>query len=260
MEFLMPKAFLSHSSKDKKIVLEVLDYFEKSLIKTWLDEDEIPGGGKLTEEIIAGIKESRYFLPFISNNFIHSSWCMDEINIAYTSFQKEEKVIIPVLLTERDKLELNSLPENKKNFIESLLLRTRYVEFDEHDLSKSIRRIADALWKNEKVKFEPIEIKKFNDVEIQLVSFQIESLPSDFLKFWDFDINDFIMQKHGKQPIIKRNIPVAFNGKGPNWLFSFLTIPFKNINDVFLYNNVSGDYICVYSLKGDLLGKVLKPE
>jgi hypothetical protein len=256
----MPKAFLSHCSKDKKIVLEVMDYFERSLIKTWLDEEEIPGGGKLTEEIISGINDCKYFLPFISNYFIDSSWCMDELNVAYSSFQKEKNVIIPVLLTERGKLELDSLADGKKRFIQSLLQRTRYVEFDEHDVLKSLKRIADALWKNELVKFDPIEVITINDIDLQLINFQIENLPSDFLKFWDFDMNDFIGQRHGEQPVIKRNLPVAFNGKGPNWLFSYFTIPFKNLNDVFLYNNVSGDYICVYSLKRDWLGKVLKPE
>jgi hypothetical protein len=41
----MPQAFLSHSTNDKQLVLKVRDYLDNSLVYTWIDQSNIPGGG-----------------------------------------------------------------------------------------------------------------------------------------------------------------------------------------------------------------------
>ena len=64
---------------------------EKSFIKAWLDKDEIPGGQSLVEIISSGIHGCSHFILFISNHYLESSWCYEELSQVYPYF-REEKV------------------------------------------------------------------------------------------------------------------------------------------------------------------------
>lgn len=90
---------------------------------------------------------------------------------------------------------------------------------------------------------------------------QTKKLESDFLATWDFDIEAFLAQSEDNRDNkpITHNLPVAFNGAGPIWLYTSMVIPLKNRLSVFVYNRPDDEYICVYSLpKDDMPGKVLK--
>jgi TIR domain len=258
----MPQAFLSHSSKDKKVVLQVAEYLEKSLVKVWIDEENIPGGGRLPQLISAGINKSKYFLMFVSNYYLHSNWCMDELDQVYTHFQRDNVVIVPVLLVPKEQLDWNGVAENRKVLVESILTRVKYIDFDTHNLEKSLEGVADALWEHEAIKFAPIKIVKADDTALQEINYTIrlKTLPTDFLHSWDVDLTEFISQSDGDQKPIRQGLPVAFFGISINWLITFFTIPFKNRRSVFFYNQNSNEYICAYAVMndGNFPGKVLK--
>jgi len=257
----MPQAFFSHNNKDKQLVLEVLDHLRQSLVATWIDQQNIPGGGSLIQQIIAGISKSQYFLAFLSNEYLNSDWCWDELEQAYTLHQKGKVKIIPILLVGRAQLDLNALADARRNFLESILTRLKYVEFDPQNMPKSLGSVAEALWQNEAIRFEPIRMIKVNGTELQVLEFKIpgSNLPVDFLRHWDLNIEDFIATSPNQQKPIKFDVPVALYGPGPNWLYAFLTLPFKNRNTVFVFNSRTSEYICVYSKSiGIELGMVLK--
>jgi len=75
------KAFLSHSSKDKKIVREVCSLLTAS--RREFDEETFEGGKRNAEEIFNSLSRSDLFVLFASNNALVSShWVSSEIKIA----------------------------------------------------------------------------------------------------------------------------------------------------------------------------------
>lgn len=257
----MPQAFLSHSTKDKQLVLKVRDHLENSLVYTWIDQSNIPGGGSLIQSIMQGIGKSKYFLAFLSNDYLQSNWCFDELEQAYGLHQDGKVTIIPILLESQDQLDLKSLSDPRRVFWETVFKRIKYVEFDRYNVAQSLDTVAEAFWHNELIRFEPVRMIKVNGTELQVVEFKIpgNNLPVDFLRHWDLKIEDFIATSTNEQKPIKFDMPVALYGPGPNWLYSFLTLPFKNRNTVFVFNSRTSEYICVYSKSASIeLGTVLK--
>ncbi len=257
----MPQAFLSHSSKDKRIVHKVLDALKKSLVKAWIYDREIAGGEGLLEAVTAGLSQSQYCVAFLSTNYLTSSWCMDELQWAYSLYQNGKLRLLPVLLDEREQLRLENLPAPRQAFVDLLLRQIKYVAFDRYDEDKSIAAILKEFWANEFVQFEPIKIETIDGVTVQLIKYGLnaKSLPSNFLQEWQFDIEEFIATDKTDGKPIQLDLPVAFSGVAINWLITYLTIPFKNRRTVFVYNQNTQDYVCVFSLPHDkMLGKTLK--
>lgn len=208
-----------------------------------------------------GISKSQYFLACLSNDYLQSNWCFDELEQAYSLHQDDKVAIIPILLESQDQLDLKSLSEPRRAFLETVFKRIKYVEFDRHNVAKSLNNVAEAFWRNELIRFEPIRTIKINGAELQVVEFKIpgSNLPVDFLRHWDLKIENFIATKPNEQKPIKFDVPVALYGPGPNWLYAFLTLPFKNRNTVFVFNSRTSEYICVYSKSAGIeLGMVLK--
>lgn len=76
------KVFLSHSSKDEKVVDMLFDEFQKSAISAWYDKYQIEPGDSITDKINEGLKESELGIICISNSFLDSStgWTKSELN------------------------------------------------------------------------------------------------------------------------------------------------------------------------------------
>ena len=77
-----PKVFLSHSSKDKKIIDRIFNEFQKNQIHAWYDKYQIEPGDSITEKINQGLDESDIGIICISNNFLDatSGWTKNELN------------------------------------------------------------------------------------------------------------------------------------------------------------------------------------
>ncbi|MCG3158202.1 MAG: hypothetical protein DKINENOH_04843 [bacterium] len=257
----MPQAFFSYSHKDGKTVKEVVAYLRSSLVHTWIDEKKIPGGGSIIGQIAAGISTSQYFLPFLSREYLQSTWCLDELEQAYALQQKAKVTIIPILLESEEVLGKVVLPIDKRHFLDSLLARFKWVEFDAYNPEKSRAGLTDSLWLNEAIRFEPVKVETVGGLQLEVISFKIlrDRLPSDFLHHWDVNISDFVADSKQDEKPLQFDLPVAFNGAGPNWLFTYLTIPLKNRRTVFVFNTQGKEYVCVYALDdGNHPGKVLK--
>jgi hypothetical protein len=85
--------FISHSTKDDKVVAEIRGALQGKLI-VWDDSQWMVGGDPLGRTIEAAIGESPYFMALLSLHAVNSSWVRDEIRYAL----KAGKRIIPVLL------------------------------------------------------------------------------------------------------------------------------------------------------------------
>ena len=127
------KAFLSHSSVDKKKVRRIKKDLESHHIKCWIDDEEIPFGGDITSYIDEGLDSSDVLMAFLSNESIKNHWVKTEWQTKFFEQVKTNQIsVIPILL---EKCELPTLLKNR-----------RYVDFSidsdyETNLSKLLRQL-----------------------------------------------------------------------------------------------------------------------
>lgn len=248
----MAQVFLNHKTEDKKHVNKVRHYLAQCLVSSWLDSDDMPGGSMLTSSISKGISDSRYFLAFISYRYLQSNWCIHELEKAYRFSIDKKVAIIPVLLDSVEHLKLDELESDKRDIVEGILQQYKYIEYDQYDPDASCSEISHAIGRKNLIEFSPIKKKNINGVNIQLLEFSItaedKNLPSDFIKSWKINIQEFIGSSlDDDMKTILTGTAVAISGPGPNWLYAFISTCFKNLCPVYIYNNRSGEYICVYN-------------
>lgn len=255
----MPKIFLSHKTEDKSLVLKAEQVLMQSLIETWMDKDSMAGGDQLGDKILKGINESAVFAAFISERYFDSNWCPKEFQHAYQRSIAGQIRILPILIGDVQKI----LEKSKENStINSVLSTTKYVTFDQYDPQKSHQEILDAIWNPafEKVRFKPVKSVTLEGLPMQIISFETDSLPSDFLNTWQFSLDKFISTDPEDDKPIKFGQSIGFFGRGPNWIYGYLAIPLANKRNVFMYNTSTNDFICVYANRDrpELLGKTVK--
>ncbi len=250
----MPKVFLSHSSKDTKLVQKINSHFKRCLIKTWLDESDMPGGSHLRNTIEDNIAGSTIFMPLISQNFCESNWCNREWNFA---IEEEDVLCIPIMLIDEEFWKDQS--EKIQTFLKRIQKQWKYINFDTYQFDKSIEQVEKAIWTNEPIRIHPIQVKEISGQTVQEIEFEIlnQPLPTNMLKTWDIRLEDHISTQDKDGKSITRGIPVAFAGRLPNWIYTYLSIPFYNKRTVYIYNQVSNEYICVYSPEPTTTGTVL---
>src|SRR5688572_7502651 len=90
--------FLSHSSKDKPIVLDVANRLRKDGVKVWFDDWVILPGDSIPLKIEEGLEESRILLLFMSGNAFGSDWTQMELStFRFRDPSNKERRFIPLL-------------------------------------------------------------------------------------------------------------------------------------------------------------------
>ena len=98
------KAFLSHSSHDRSLVLEVYDALEPESV--WLDRGEIEWGDVFIERIEDGIRNASDFILFWSAQSAESEWVRLELNMALIQSLKRRAIRLRVIRLDRTELPL----------------------------------------------------------------------------------------------------------------------------------------------------------
>ena len=75
--------FISYSHKDSEEVLKVIAYLSEQGVRIWYDEGIDPGT-EWDENIASHINGCSGMIAFISENYLSSSNCSDEMNYART--------------------------------------------------------------------------------------------------------------------------------------------------------------------------------
>lgn len=70
--------FISHASKDKDVVLRVIEDLKNLRISYWVDHEQIIFGDFITDKIEDGLQRSNSVLVCISKNLRRSNWCRRE--------------------------------------------------------------------------------------------------------------------------------------------------------------------------------------
>jgi tetratricopeptide (TPR) repeat protein len=102
------RAFLSHSSVDKDIVIAVHSALEAK--STWLDRAEIEWGDLFLEKIADGISSATDFVLFWSASAAHSEWVRLEINMAFIQALRTKAIRLRVVLLDETPLPLYLQP------------------------------------------------------------------------------------------------------------------------------------------------------
>ena len=92
--------FLSHNSKDKKVIKRLARELSKRFeLSSWLDEEQIKGGALFQDELERGMNASRTAIVAYGESGI-GPWEMEEVRALLTQSVKLGKPVIPILLPE----------------------------------------------------------------------------------------------------------------------------------------------------------------
>lgn len=130
------KAFLSHSSKDKSLVIKVHEALEPRA--TWLDRAEIEWGDVFLEKITQGIQQASDFVLFWSAEAAASGWVRHELNMAFILMMREKALRLRIILLDKTPLPLHIQPFNYLDVSTSDDPLTLILENLKHDLEESL--------------------------------------------------------------------------------------------------------------------------
>ena len=86
----------------------------------------IPGNA-IADNILIAVKESRYIMPIITENFLNSKYCVYELEQSVLRMIKSKSTcIIPVTA------DIKLLPECLKSLLTSVILEGEYIEYSTH--------------------------------------------------------------------------------------------------------------------------------
>ena len=116
--------FLSHSSKDREHIGDIVKEFQKKNISYWIDHEQIQFGDPITQKIEKGLQESHYVLVLLSSNLGRSNWCRAEYGsiLNRECNDKTGKKVIP--------LKIDDCPDDE---IPLLLYDKRRVDYSNKD-------------------------------------------------------------------------------------------------------------------------------
>lgn len=93
------KVFISHSSKDKELIVGPLNaYLQAEGIGTWLDSYEIDYGDNIYLKVNEGIENSKVGIFILTNNFFDSAsgWPVTEFSTFFMELMKNNKKVLMV--------------------------------------------------------------------------------------------------------------------------------------------------------------------
>ena len=125
------KVFLSHSSKDKELVLSLAVDLKERGIDSWLDVNDILPGESIIDKINDGLEKSDFVLLFLSKNSVTSNWVKKEWEtILWDEVNTGKTKIIPI------KLDDASIPK--------ILQTKKYIDFS-IDYNRGLIELVEAL-------------------------------------------------------------------------------------------------------------------
>ncbi len=100
---LFPLIFISHSSKDKSKIEDILPLFEEEInLKVpsnfWYDKWNIPAGGNIYQEVENGVSKADFVIVFISKNSLQSGWVENEWRLKHHNEIESKKIQVIVLI------------------------------------------------------------------------------------------------------------------------------------------------------------------
>jgi len=123
----MPRVFISHSSKDRRLVEQAIIYpLRQNSIETWYSTEVVKTADEWERQILDGLKKCDWFLVAMTPHAMTSRWVQREVHWA---IEKREGKIIPVMLETCEPEELHIG-----------LFSLQYIDF-RHDIAQAQERL-----------------------------------------------------------------------------------------------------------------------
>ena len=89
--------FISHASEDKEGIADALFYeLESRGVKVWYDAMSIQWGDSLRSKIDDGLRNSRFGIVILSNDYIRKGWTQYELDGLFQREMTDGKTILPI--------------------------------------------------------------------------------------------------------------------------------------------------------------------
>jgi hypothetical protein len=112
LKSIRPQVFISYSREDAGFIQKLRDDLTKAGIDCWIDVSAITAGDRLQEAIFeAGIPQCNLFLAYVTQNYLKSKWCMQELNRALES---RRVTVVPVANSEQTR---DALPPDVRDTV-----------------------------------------------------------------------------------------------------------------------------------------------
>jgi adenylate cyclase len=98
--------FVSHSSKDRKIVDQITDQLKRFGVGTWCSNEDIPAGEKYAEKIRHGLMSSDWVVVIVSADSGRSDWVRAEVKTAMADPRFRNR-ILPLALDGSSAAQIN---------------------------------------------------------------------------------------------------------------------------------------------------------
>lgn len=140
------KAFISHSSAQKKYVEDVVRELGRDFVN--VDMYCFEAGGELTEEITAHINVSNIFVLMLSDMALESKWVIQEARLVHSKMlDGEDIVFLPFIVDDAVTHDDARLDKNALKWVKKFLIKP---EKSPSIVARIIRRkLREAIWKNE---------------------------------------------------------------------------------------------------------------
>ncbi|XP_058743684.1 disease resistance protein RUN1-like isoform X2 [Vicia villosa] len=92
------EVFINFRGKDTRsnFVSHLYAALSNAGINTFLDDENLEKGKELGPELLRAIGGSRIFIVVFSENYVHSSWCLDELEQIMKFHRDKDRVILPL--------------------------------------------------------------------------------------------------------------------------------------------------------------------
>ena len=160
--------FMSYAHKDSEWTIPIFNRMQEDGFEIWYDKN-IEGASVWDENIADHIAESTYFIAFMSQNYIDSNNCMDELN-----FARDRKVENILLVYQNESLRLSPGMEMRLSRRQALFYNNYSNEdlfYTDLYLAKGIKQCKterkEENWEPDRKKFtmeEPAPYAVFNSI------------------------------------------------------------------------------------------------
>ncbi|WP_405158798.1 toll/interleukin-1 receptor domain-containing protein [Paenibacillus sp. FSL H8-0283] len=135
--------FLSHASKDKSEIEDLIPYLTGAGLPVWFDKINIDYGESITKAIQSGIKKSQAVIFWITNDFLNSNWCDTELT-TFLSRHSSRKDVLIISVVNHD-----VAPERLELFLNDLKYFVResnmHIEKIANEIVPSLKRYVEKL-------------------------------------------------------------------------------------------------------------------
>lgn len=92
------EVFINFRGKDTRsnFVSHLYAALSNAGVNTFLDDENLQKGKELGPELRRAIQGSQIFIIVFSENYIHSSWCLDELEQIMKFHRDKDRVILPL--------------------------------------------------------------------------------------------------------------------------------------------------------------------